>query len=386
MINAIQHLTPNAEHRHCARHVYGNWKKKHVGEKFMALFWECVKACTTAQFQRKLEELRIESQKAHDDFCARNPKSFCKSLLCSNTKSDATDNNISEAFNSFILSARDKPILHMLEEIRKSVMVKIHEFSNAVKKSQDVICPAVRKRLYKIDGQARYCRITASIHDKYEVTLFGETHVVNLNARACSCRDWELTGIPCSHACACINYSRLDVVDFVDSFFYKKTWEETYAHGLEPLRGEIEWPKITENPIMPPHFTKRPGRPKKQRKRSQDEVRKSNPSKLTRHGIRMKCTNCGELGHNRRSCQKNKVALLYLFSSIIDILLSCLTCLPFALSSRISIKELHPRPSRSQKDHRLVRAKEKLRLVRAKEKLHKILDYLYATLGMSSGK
>lgn len=171
MINVIEELAPNAEHRHCARHVYSNWKKKYVGPKFMGLFWECVKACTSAQFQRRLDEFRSVSKKAHDDILAKNPKSFCKSFLCSYTKSDATYNNISEAFNSFILSDRDKLILHMLEEIRKSVMVKIHEFSNAVKRSQDVICPSVKKKLYKVDSQARYCCIIASIHVKYEVSL-----------------------------------------------------------------------------------------------------------------------------------------------------------------------------------------------------------------------
>ena len=38
LINALQKLAPNAEHRNCARHIYANWKKKFSGPKYKKLF------------------------------------------------------------------------------------------------------------------------------------------------------------------------------------------------------------------------------------------------------------------------------------------------------------------------------------------------------------
>jgi hypothetical protein len=37
------------------------------------------------------------------------------------------DNNLSEYFNSWILDARHKPIISMLEEIREKVIIKIQK-------------------------------------------------------------------------------------------------------------------------------------------------------------------------------------------------------------------------------------------------------------------
>lgn len=73
---------------------------------------------------------------------------------------------------------------------------------------------------------------------KYEVHFFKEAYIVDLKARSCGCKDWELTGIPCCHALACIHYLRDDVARYVDPFFFMCNAIETYKHGLIPIHGE----------------------------------------------------------------------------------------------------------------------------------------------------
>ncbi|XP_057772531.1 uncharacterized protein LOC130992076 [Salvia miltiorrhiza] len=305
LINAIQKLAPNGEHRHCARHVYANWKKKFGGSKFKSLFWKCAKSNTTSQFQDKLEQLKKESTQAFEDFCTRNPRSFCKSLLSSYTKTDIIDNNICESFNSFILQARDKPILHMLEDIRKKLMSRMHDIANSLDKSEDELCPNVRIKLNKIESMTRYCDIRPAVGSKFEVQNFEESYIVDLGTRECNCREWELTGLPCCHALACINYARDDIISYVDPFYLKNTCVETYKHGLEPIHGEKDWPIDDQPPIIPPKFSKLPGRPKKLRKRDDDEVIKDTANKLSRRGlVKMTCKTCGMTGHNKRSCRE----------------------------------------------------------------------------------
>ena len=62
--------------------------------------------------------------------------------------------------------------------------------------------------------------------------------------------------------------------------------------------------KVNGDPIHPPPFKKMPGRPKISRKKLVDEIRTDpkDPTKLSRHGICMKCTICKEYGHNKRGC------------------------------------------------------------------------------------
>ena len=46
-------------------------------------------------------------------------------------------------------------------------------------------------------------------HKVYEVMSNEVTYIVEMNMRACSCRRWQLTGIPCSHVLACAREERI---------------------------------------------------------------------------------------------------------------------------------------------------------------------------------
>lgn len=52
------------------------------------------------------------------------------------------------------------------------------------------------------------CVVTWSGGAKYSVICSegGHEPVVDLFLRTCTCRKWDLTGIPCYHACACITF------------------------------------------------------------------------------------------------------------------------------------------------------------------------------------
>lgn len=112
-------MAPNAEHRHCARHIYANWRKKYAGKKFKGLFWNIVRSTSQTAFDHSMNQLRVESKDAAEGFYSQQPRSFCKSLITSYTKTDVVVNNICETFNSQILRFRDKPLIDMLDGIRK---------------------------------------------------------------------------------------------------------------------------------------------------------------------------------------------------------------------------------------------------------------------------
>ncbi|XP_057807688.1 uncharacterized protein LOC131022238 [Salvia miltiorrhiza] len=198
----------------------------------------------------------------------------------------------------------------MLEDIRQSLMVRMHDIVKKLEVCKDEICPNIRKRLNKIDSLTRFCEILPGVGGKYEVKHLNVTYIVDLGAGLCSCVDWNLTAIPCVHAMACINHSRVHVENFVDPFYFKTTCQAAYKFCLEPSLGESEWPKINECPIQPPYVCKLPGRPKKNRKRAEDELRMHSSNKITKHGVKMKCSMCGGVGHNKRSCLIAKSAAI----------------------------------------------------------------------------
>ncbi|GKV51891.1 hypothetical protein SLEP1_g58509 [Rubroshorea leprosula] len=74
LINVVAALFPNAEHKHCARHRYANFKKKHKGKELQALFWRCVKALNEAEFNAALTELGKLKPATRDDIMNVDPK------------------------------------------------------------------------------------------------------------------------------------------------------------------------------------------------------------------------------------------------------------------------------------------------------------------------
>ncbi|KAK8574061.1 hypothetical protein V6N13_097055 [Hibiscus sabdariffa] len=124
-------------------------------------------------------------------------------------KCDVVDNNLAEAFNGWIVDARCHPIISMLEEIRKTVMQRLYVKRSWVNKWKTNITPRAQQKLEKNMELLVQCRLVWNGDGGFEVTHGENQHTVNLNTMQCTCREWELTGIPCCHAiCAMYHDSK----------------------------------------------------------------------------------------------------------------------------------------------------------------------------------
>ena len=88
----------------------------------------------------------------------------------------------------------------MLEDIRCHLMVRMTENMREITSSKDVICPRIRKKLEKIKSLTKHYNVKPAVGNKYEVSFFDEGYVVDIPCKTCSCRAWELSGLPCFHA------------------------------------------------------------------------------------------------------------------------------------------------------------------------------------------
>lgn len=98
------------------------------------------------------------------------------------------------------------------------------------------------------------CHVIWSRGAKYLVTMSegGYQMVVDLDAKKCACKKWELSGIPCYHACACIAWSKRNYEDFFHQCYSKDTFIACYSHTLEPICGEEEWVRTDYPRPQPP--------------------------------------------------------------------------------------------------------------------------------------
>nr|KAJ0202300.1 hypothetical protein LSAT_V11C600322470 [Lactuca sativa] len=171
--------------------------------------------------------------------------------------SDVLISNMCEVFNGKIEKGRDKPIIGCLEYIREYLMKRICNFMKEMKKAKGPLTSTATDIL----GARKT-----------------DQHVVDVRNKTCTCRKWELIGIPCRHAIATLNEMskdlevELDIYKWVHKVYCLETWKKAYSFKVEPIKGRSMWPK-SECPtkLIPPPDRTQVGRPKKKRRQSEGE-------------------------------------------------------------------------------------------------------------------
>ncbi|GKB55146.1 zinc finger, PMZ-type containing protein, partial [Tanacetum coccineum] len=147
LLEGVNELLPNAEHRKCTRHLFANYKKKFSGVQLQCLFWNAASTTVEQLYYSKMEELKIISTEAYQYLCDRNPNSWCRAFFRQESKCPNFENGICESFNRAILVQRTKPIITMLEDIRLYVMQRLVAMNRVARTWEHSITPSIRKRL-----------------------------------------------------------------------------------------------------------------------------------------------------------------------------------------------------------------------------------------------
>lgn len=200
-MNAIPIVFPDSEHRYCKRHLLQNMGNKGWrGEKYKGFVDAAIYATTVWDYDKAMEDIKKLNLKAWEWLIAIGKEHFSRHAFSPKAKSDLVVNNLSEVFNKYILDARDKPIVTMVEHIRRKVMVRLSLKRQGGDAVQWEITPIVAGKLEMEKNHARYCWSYQSYLTTWEVHCSDRSFAVDINARTCACHQWQLTGIPCKHA------------------------------------------------------------------------------------------------------------------------------------------------------------------------------------------
>ena len=301
LIPAIETLFPTVEHRYCVKHIYNNFKVDHKGLELKDALWRCVAAITVREFERCMQYIRDLDEKAYEYLAKIAPAQWTRSHFTPRALTDCLVNNLSESFNAMILKSKDKPILAMLEWIRVRLMTRLYTKKEGIQKYAGKLCPSIQDRLEKLKVESKPFSATPAGNFLYEVGSQYERHVVDLVNKTCSCRSWDLNGIPCKHAITAI-YTNIETPeDYTHPCYLKETYMQIYKEVLPPMPGQSEWAETGQPAPLAPNIYKPPGRPPKQRKRASDEPR--NPYKASRLNKPVRCGKCKKEGHNSRGCK-----------------------------------------------------------------------------------
>ncbi|KAH0657165.1 hypothetical protein KY285_032047 [Solanum tuberosum] len=196
------------------------------------------------------------------------------------TITDIVDNNMAESFNSWILGPRHKTIITMLEEIRIKVMRGIGQLREFCDTWITNISPMALKVLTENTTKSMKCNLEWNGEYGFEVKdSWDNTFVVNLGNQTCTCRSWMLRGILCCHVIAALHFRKLEPINYVAHWYSKETYLKVYSHYIQPVTNIKMWPQSANPSVIPPVIKTLPGRPRKCRRKEQNENKTGKLSK-----------------------------------------------------------------------------------------------------------
>ncbi|KAL3516826.1 hypothetical protein ACH5RR_023728 [Cinchona calisaya] len=156
------------------------------------------------------------------------------------------------------------------------------------------------ENIEEIKIAATCCEVSLAEEAVYEVVQGQKKFIVDAR-RSCTCKNFDMTGIPCLHGAAATMSSNHQVEEFVHEYYWKSTYLKAYEHLIVPIPDKSQWIQTDYDPIMAPQMRRGPGRPKKARSKAIDEPK--NKTAVRRHFQQIRCSKCGNYGHNIRTCK-----------------------------------------------------------------------------------
>ncbi|XP_071699745.1 uncharacterized protein [Rutidosis leptorrhynchoides] len=226
--------------------------KQFSGVKFRNLFWAASKTSYHVMFDTIMENIKAANLNAFKYLTYRNPESWSMAFFVVDRGCEAVENGFSECFNSVIVMCRHKLIITMLEAIMVIIMERMNVMRMLSEHWVGDIAPNIVKKLEVIKDQHRYWQAHFAGGFEYEVRHKTEAYKVDKKLRTCSCKLWQLSGIPCLRACSVIFALNKSPEDYIPAWFRKEMYMRAYSTYLRPVGGMSTWvPNQLNKPLSP---------------------------------------------------------------------------------------------------------------------------------------
>ncbi|XP_054777285.1 uncharacterized protein LOC129285571 [Prosopis cineraria] len=212
---------------------------------------------------------------------------------------DNITNNLSESFNAWLVKERKHSVVTLLLKHQEKLASKMYASKVAMSKWQNGVGPNIEEKL-----KANVARVEVMLGNHHSGNLLsvkiGDIHLrVDLSLRECTCQAWQMSEIPCAHACVAIKKVYGNVYSYVEGCYNLRSQEKIYKDTTIPIETN-DMPRVnaltiiemmTKTFLKPPTTSCPSGRPQLVRRESQSQGKK------IYHYVRY-----GQSGHTHRTC------------------------------------------------------------------------------------
>ncbi|XP_021640245.2 uncharacterized protein LOC110635274 [Hevea brasiliensis] len=288
-------------HSYCLRHLAEKLNRdlkgqfSHEARRFMINdFYAAAYAPRLEGFQRSVENIKGISPEAYNWVIQSEPEHWANAFF-GGARYNHMTSNFGQQFYSWVSEAHELPITQMIDALRGKIMESIYTRRVESNQWMTKLTPSKEEKLQKETSIARSLQVLLSHGSTFEVR--GESvDIVDTDHWDCSCKGWQLNGLPCCHAIAVFECIGRNPYDYCSRYFTIESYRSTYAESIHPVPNvdrPIQGESSDAGVIVTPPPTKRPpGRPKMKQAESIDIIKRQ-----------LQCSKCKGLGHNKKTCK-----------------------------------------------------------------------------------
>ncbi|KAJ9540662.1 hypothetical protein OSB04_027168 [Centaurea solstitialis] len=292
---AINTVYPNAQHALCCHHLYMNIKARASNiEDNDTLFWKTCKAYTIHEFDFQMTALRAAVPYSGELLDRIGADKWSRAHFPGHRYNIMTSNSV-ESMNAHATVARKHPIVGLMDYFRSYQQQWYANrrriagaMNNKLTQWAELI---VQRRIGKCSGWTAH-DIGYGLFEVKDGYRDAKVHILD---KTCTCKKWQLSGLPCGHAITVAREIGMeDCADLASPYFSVHNLRETYAPCIYPVGPQETWvyPDYPLMVVRPPVMKKLPGKP-------------SSNNRIPSRGegsTRLRCGICHQYGHKRSQC------------------------------------------------------------------------------------
>ncbi|XP_071681905.1 uncharacterized protein [Lolium perenne] len=262
---AVDNVFPGVEHRECMRHLAANFGKKFKGKVYADNLWPASLTCSVKKHNYHMRQL-YKNDKVKEYLETHHSKLWARSQFSEVSKVDYVHNNLAESFNSTIQKLKGLYLADLLDKIRVEYVQKflVRAGIAEAKFMGHIIIPSVMNELKQktrgLEMDMTRCSATTAEVSFLDKEKREWRYPVDLEARTCSCRQWQITGLPCIHALffiTTLSGQAGNIQQYVHDYYSVAKFKATYAHALPALEGKQQWDPVDPGFKLCPPVLKR---------------------------------------------------------------------------------------------------------------------------------
>ncbi|KAL0743246.1 hypothetical protein Bca4012_084759 [Brassica carinata] len=270
---------PNAKHCTCILHLKRNIrsyiKDKHLG----FLVGKAARAFHLSDFYTTFNEIKIINPSCADYLIGIGFEHWARSHFPGDRYNIMTS-NIAETRNSVLRDAREFPIMPLVEYIRAKLMSWFSTRREIENDGDNTLTPRVVEIVEaNFENSGVYGVHVINKTEFHVIDKQGLSFHVDLAGKTCSCYEFQMLKIPCTHAIAAANRNKISVDSLVSDCYSLNTFKAAYAKEINPIVKSDEDANLPSQmsalniEVNPPTSRRPPGRHRKNRILSRGEVK-----------------------------------------------------------------------------------------------------------------